>query len=144
MKKAKRILVGLKMPEQAVTLTDAACRLGAKTASLTLVHVIELPDPTPLNADVPELDAMAARILQAGERVAQKTGMKVRTLALRARNAGEALLGEMKERQADLGVIGYHRRSTLGEILLGTSATHLMKHAPCDLVCIIPPHQKHK
>jgi nucleotide-binding universal stress UspA family protein len=142
MKKAKRILVGLKTPEQAVTLTDAACRLGAKTASLILVHVIELPDPTPLNADVPELDAMAAKILQAGERVAQKGGMKVQTLALRAHNAGEALLGEMKEKQADLGVIGYHHRHTLGEILLGTSARHLMTHAPCNLVCIIPPSQK--
>ncbi|MBP1610257.1 MAG: hypothetical protein H6Q04_2492 [Acidobacteria bacterium] len=142
MKKAKRILVGLKMPEQAVTLTNAACRLGAKTASLILVHVIELPDPTPLNADVPELDAMAARILQAGERVARKSGMKVRTLALRARNAGEVLLMEMREKQIDLGVIGYHHRSTLGEILLGTSAKHLMKHAPCDLICIIPPHQR--
>jgi CIC family chloride channel protein len=142
MKKAMRILVGLKMPEQAITLTDAACRLGAKTASLILIHVIELPDPTPLNADVPELDAIASKILQAGERVAQKSGMKVKTLALRAHSAGEALLGEMKERQVDLGVIGYHHISALGEMLLGSSAQHVMRHAPCNLVCIIPPtHQ---
>jgi len=144
MKKAKRILVGLKTPGQAVTLTDAACRLGAKTASLILIHVIELPDPTPLNAEVPELDATAAKILQSGKRVAQKSKMKVRTLALRARNAGEALLGEMKDGQVDLGVIGYHHRSTIGEILLGSSAQHMMRHAPCNLVCIIPPSHEAK
>jgi nucleotide-binding universal stress UspA family protein len=140
MKKAKRILVGLKMLEHTVALTDAACRLGAKTASLFLVHVIELPDPTPLDADVPDLEAIAAKILQTGERVARRGGMKVLTSVLRARNAGEALLDEMKEKKADLGVIGYHHHRTFGEILLGTSAQHLMKHAPCHLVCIVPPH----
>jgi nucleotide-binding universal stress UspA family protein len=114
--------------------------LGAKTASLFLIHVIELPDPTPLDADVPDLEAAALKILQAGERVAKRGEMKVRTSVLRAHNAGEALLDEMKEIQADLGVIGYHHHRTLGELLLGTSAKHLMKHTPCHLVCIIPPN----
>ena len=139
MKKAKRILVGLKIPEQAVPLTDAACRLGTKTATLFLIHIIELPDPTPLDADVPDLEAQAVKILRAGARVAKRGGMKVFTSILRAHNAGEALLDEMKENKTDLGIIGYHHRRTLGEMLMGTSAQHLMKHAPCHLVCIIPP-----
>ena len=57
MKKPKRILVGLKTIDQAVELTDLACRAGAHNASLLLVHVIELPDATPLDAEVPDLDA---------------------------------------------------------------------------------------
>ena len=47
MRKAKRILVGLKILENAVELTDLACRLGARGAELLLIHEIELPDNTP-------------------------------------------------------------------------------------------------
>jgi hypothetical protein len=78
MKKAKRILVGLKTLEQAVGLADLACCVGARGASLLLVHVIELPDPTPIDAEVPHLEATAQKILRTAERVAKRNRMKVR------------------------------------------------------------------
>jgi nucleotide-binding universal stress UspA family protein len=58
---------------------------------------------------------------------------------LRAHDAGPALLDEMKGKKVELAVIGYHHRRTLGEIVLGTTAQHLMPHAPCHLVIDIPP-----
>jgi len=73
MKKAKRILVGLKSLDNAVELTDLACRLGAREASLLLVHVIEVPDNTPLDAEVPNLEAEARKILRTSERVARRS-----------------------------------------------------------------------
>lgn len=139
MKRAKRILIGLKTLDHAVELTDLACRLGARGASLLLVHIIELPDPTPLDAEVRDLDAMAKKILRAAARIADRSGMKVSTLVLRAHDAGPALAAEMKEKKADLAVIGYHHRQSLAEFLLGTTAQHLAKHAPCHLVVDIPP-----
>jgi nucleotide-binding universal stress UspA family protein len=139
MKKAKRILVGLKTLDHAVEMTDLACRLGDRNASLLLVHIIELPDPTPLGAEVPGLEAMAEKILRTAERVAGRSEMKVSRLVLRAHNAGPALLDEMKRMKAELAVIGYHHRRTLGEILLGTTAKHLARRTPCHLVIDIPP-----
>ena len=56
MKKPKRILVGLKTFENTVELTALACRLSSRGASLVLVHVIELPDNTALDAEVPDLE----------------------------------------------------------------------------------------
>ena len=141
MKRAKRILVGLKTLDHAVELTDAACRLGARNASVLLVHVIELPEPTLLNADVPDLEAAAKKILKASERVARRSGMKVTGRVLRAHDAGGALLDEMNSQKVDLAVFGYHHRRSLGEILLGTTAQHLARHAPCHLVCLIPPRE---
>jgi nucleotide-binding universal stress UspA family protein len=141
MKRAKRILVGLKTPEQAVALTDVACRLGARNATLMLVHVIELPDPTPLDADVPDLDATATKVLRAGERVAKRSEMKVSSRVFRAHDAGEALLDEAREKKADLCVVGYHHRRTIGEIVLGTTAQHLARKAPCHIFCLIPPRE---
>jgi nucleotide-binding universal stress UspA family protein len=141
MKKPKRILVGLKTPEHAVELTDYACRLGPRGASLLIVHVIELPDVTPLNAEVPELEARGQKILRAAERVAKRSRMRVRTLSVRAHGAGSALLEILKEEKADLAVLGYHHKKTLGEILMGTTAQHVAKHAPCHVLLSIPPRK---
>jgi nucleotide-binding universal stress UspA family protein len=138
MKKAKRILVGLKTFDHAIELTNLACRVGAPGASLTLTHVIELPDPTPLDADVPEMEAEAKRILRAAERVAKRSQMKVSKQIFRAHNAGEALLEEMRQKKVDLAVLGYHHRRTIGELLLGTTSRHLSRHAPCHLLLSIP------
>ena len=59
MRKPKRILVGLKTLENAAEPTTLACHLGSRGASLILVHVIELPDNTALDAEVPDLEAAA-------------------------------------------------------------------------------------
>ncbi len=139
MKKASRILVGLKTLEHAVQLTDLACRMGARGATLHLAHVIELPDPTPLDADVPDLEATAKDILLAAERVAKRSQMKVNKQIFRAHSAGEALLEEMIQKKVDFAVLGYHHRRTLGEKILGTTADHLSRQAPCHLLLSIPP-----
>ena len=65
--------------------------------------------------------------------------MKVSTLLLRAHSAGVALLDEMREKKIELAVLGYHHRKTLGEILLGTTAQDVARHAPCHLLLSIPP-----
>lgn len=142
MKRAKRILVGYKEKEQAVELTDLACRVGARGASLTLAHIIELPAATPLDAAVPELEAAGKKILAAAARVARRSRMKVTTVLLRARSAGQALVDECKERKIELAVVGYHRKKTIEELLLGTTHQYLARHAPCNILMSIPPRKK--
>ena len=139
MKRAKRILIGLKALDSTDELVDLACRLGARGASLVLVHVIELPDPTPLDAEVPELEATAAKIIAKAKRISKRSDMKVSSLILRAHDAATAILDELKQRKIELAVIGYHHRRTLGEIILGTTAQHLARTAPCHIVLNIPP-----
>ena len=141
MKRAKRILVGLKTLDSTDGLVELACRLGARGASLRLVHVIELPEITPLDAEVPDLDAAAARIIAKGKRVARRSKVKASTLVLRARDTASALLDEMKQQKIELAVLGYHHRHTLGEIILGTTARHLAQKAPCHIVLSIPPRR---
>jgi nucleotide-binding universal stress UspA family protein len=141
MRKAKRILVGIKDRSHAVELTDLACCMGAKGAVLWLVHVIELPAATPLDAPVPGLEAEAKKALAAAQRIARRSRMKSTALILRARLAGQALLDELKEKKIELAVLGYHHKRTLGEFLLGTTHHYLAKHAPCHLIMSIPPRR---
>ena len=141
MRKARRILVGLKTFDHAIELTNIACRLGAPNALLMLAHVIELPDPTPLDAEVPDMEAEAKRILKASERVAKRSQMRVVKQVFRAHSAGEALLEEMKEKKIELAVLGYHHRRTIGELLLGSTSQHITRHAPCNILLSIPLRQ---
>ena len=138
MKKAMRILVGLKTLEQAVELTDLACRAGAHKGSLLLVHVIEIPDLTPLDVGLPALDTNAKKILQAAERVGKRSRMKIKKQVLRAHWAGTGLVEEMKDEKIDLAVLGYHHSRSFGEFLLGTTAQYVARHAPCQVLLNIP------
>ncbi len=141
MKKPKRILIGLRTEDHAVELADLACRTAARNATVFLVHVIELPDTTPLDAEVPDMEKAAQDILRISARVIRRCGLKVEPVILRAHRADEALLDELKSRNIELGVFGYHHQRTLSELLLGTVAQHLTKHAPCHLLMAIPPRR---
>ena len=110
MKKPRRLLVGLKTMDHAVTLADLACRTAARNATVFLVHIIELPDTTPLDAEVPDLEKAGRKILQTAERVVRRSGLKAEILIFRARLAGEALLDEIKARKIELAIFGYHHR----------------------------------
>jgi nucleotide-binding universal stress UspA family protein len=141
MRKPKRILVGLKTLENAVELTALACRLSSQGALLVLAHVIELPDNTALDAEVPDMEAAAQKILRAGERVARSSHLKAKTRVLRAHSASYALLDELKEQKSDLAILGYHHRRTLGEVVFGTTAKHVAEHSPCYVVFVVPPRK---
>jgi nucleotide-binding universal stress UspA family protein len=139
MKPSKSILVGLKTAEHVDELMGLAVRLAEPSGSILIVHVIELPDPTPLDADVPQLDAVAKGIIQNAERIALQHGMKAGSEVVRAHSAAAAMLDEMKKHEVDLAIVGYHHGRTFGEFLLGTTAQHLARNAPCRVLLSIPP-----
>ncbi|HVC21756.1 MAG TPA: universal stress protein [Vicinamibacterales bacterium] len=144
MAQARRILVGLKDVEHAAELTRVACQVAGRGASLLLVNVIELPDMTPLDAEVPDLEAEAVRIFKAAEREARRRGLNTARLVIRAHSASYALLDELAQRKMDLAVLGYHHKRTAGERFFGTTAQHLVAHAACPILLIIPPRMRPK
>lgn len=144
MHKPRRILVGLKHTEHAAELTDLACRLAARGATLLLVHVLELPDQTPLDAEVPDLEDAARMILQAGQRIARRARLTAKPIIIRSHSAGLALVEELSEKHTDCAVLGYHHPHTLGEVLFGTTARHVIAHAPCRVLLNISPRERNR
>jgi nucleotide-binding universal stress UspA family protein len=140
-KKAMKVVVGLKTVEQAAELVELACLMSRPDATLLLVHVIELPDNTPLDADVPDLDEEGRKILHVGEEVARREVRKRSTRLVRAHSAAQAMLEELKESHADLAVLSYHHKRTISELVFGTTARHLVRHAPCQLLISVPPRR---
>lgn len=138
MPRRKGVLIGLKTREHASSLTELACRVADPDEHLVLVHVIEIPEVTPLTAPMPDVDREAEQVLRAGADVARRHKRKFRTQVFRARSAGKALLQELKDRKIALAVLGSHHGRSLREVLTGTTHQYLARRAPCRLLLDIP------
>ena len=137
----KKILVSLKQAGDAEELIGLATHVAAPgRAEITVLHVVEIPAATPLDAEDEVLEAPARAVEQAVKRLARKhRRRKFSVRILRARHAGKAMVDELKEGRFDLAVIGYHHKRSLPELLLGTTAQYLATHAPCRLLMSVPP-----
>ena len=53
-------------------------------------------------------------------------------------DAREAIIEMAKSEHADLIVVGSHGRSGLTKLLMGSVASHVVTHAPCDVLVVRP------
>ncbi len=140
--KLKRILVGLKGTSHVDHLIWLACRMAERTqATITAVHVTEIPETTPLDSDAPSIVAEERDIRKAAEKAIRRhiRRRKIHLKFYRARTAGKTLVDEIDSIGADLAVVGYHHKRSLREILLGSTAQYISRHARCSVLVSIPP-----
>ncbi len=127
------------------SLVTLACQLASgMDADLTALHVAEVPLATPLDATDEILDHPGKELLSHAKSVAKKFPKPISTNLVRAREVGEAIVGEAKNQGVDLLVMGHHRphSHTLGEILLGSVVQYVAHHAPCRVIVQIPPPER--
>ncbi|GAB2946872.1 universal stress protein [Hymenobacter coalescens] len=118
----------------------AAALAGATGAELRLLHVQELP---PVLSDD---DADAAAALARYQAVAQQAGAPHVTTQLRHGEAAVEIVREAQQAAADLIVIGSHGQTGLARFLMGNTAEHVVRSAPCATLLVKPqgasPHRQ--
>jgi nucleotide-binding universal stress UspA family protein len=137
-----KVMVALRDPESVESLMSLAIHLSnSMDAELVALHVVEVPLATPIETEDEILDHPGKEILAAAARVAEKSSKKLSTELLRAREGGEAIVGEAKDQGAELLIVGHRgsHPSALGELLLGSTAQYVAHHAPCRVLIQIPP-----
>ncbi len=136
-----KLMVALRDLDSVESLVTLACQVAnGADAELAVLHVVEVPMVTPLEADDEVLDHAGKEILaKAQEHAAQHHSRQVSVRLLRARQAGEAIVGEAQEWGADCLVMGHRRLSLVGEILLGSSVQYVARHSPLRVIVEIPP-----
>jgi len=137
-----KVMVALRDPESVESLMTLAIHLSnSMDADLIALHVVEVPLATPIEAEDEILDHPGKEILAAATRISERSSQKLSTELLRARQAGEAIVGEAKDRGAELLIVGHHgsHSSALGELLLGSTAQYVAHDAPCRVIIQIPP-----
>jgi nucleotide-binding universal stress UspA family protein len=139
-----QITVALKEAVSVDSLITLACQMAASMkADVTALHVVEVPAATPIEAQEEVIDHEGKEILAEAEKRAE-TGFarKISVELLRARNAGEAIVGEAGERGVNLLILGQGTLLSLGEFLVGSTARHVGRHAPCRVLVEIQPHHR--
>lgn len=118
-----------------------ACRLAADRGALvTALAAIEVPRELPLDAQMPDEEAEAGRVVAEARAIAELYGVSVTTRVVRTRAAGEAIVAAAASDGAEIVVLGAPRkqRSSRRAPIFGKTAAMVLAHAPCRVMVAAP------
>ena len=135
-----RIMVpinGAETDDEAVRLS---CRLARRAkAKVYVATVLEVDRSQPLGAVHSAAVERAETMLSRAEKVADELDTKLEVEILQAREAGPAIVDEIKQWRADLVVVGMPFRERFGEFYMGKTAPYVLRNAPCRLLLLREP-----
>ncbi len=108
-------------------------------SKIEVIHVVEVPQALPLDAELPDEVAYGENVLLQAEDVARQRDIEILPEMLQARSAGAAIVDEAVERGADLIIIGAEYRRRHGEFSPGSTVPYVLKNAPCRVLVIRGP-----
>lgn len=140
----KKILCPVDLEDDSVTALDLAINIAARIdASLILMNVVAMPPQAtelPLAALTPyPVWERASRLKLeqiARERVPSSVSCETIT---RSGLAVSEIVSAVPEIEIDLIVMGTHKRSALGHLLLGSVAERVVRSSVCP-VLVVPPY----
>jgi nucleotide-binding universal stress UspA family protein len=136
-----KVMVAVRDVASVESLVTLACQLcQGMDADLAALHVVEVPLLTPIEAQDETIDHAGKELLAQAKGVAEKFPWPLSTELLRAREAGEAIVGVARDQGVELLVMGHHKphTHTLSEALLGGIVRYVGHHAPCRVIVQIP------
>jgi APA family basic amino acid/polyamine antiporter len=114
-----------------------ACRLAAERRSaIVAIRVIVVPLESPLDAELPEQEALANRLLDEAHDIGELYGVRVIERVARARHAGREIVEEAARRNAEIIVMGAPRlpHRTRRSAIFGKTVDYVLKHADCRVM----------
>lgn len=127
---------------------ERAIHIAAKIAArrpieLTLVHVVEVQQSLPLDAELPAEVEHGEAVLRSAEKFTESIlagrSESVRSELLQARSAGPAVVDEAIERHTDLIILATRLRSKHGKVGIGETARYVLTNAPCEVLLLRQP-----
>jgi APA family basic amino acid/polyamine antiporter len=129
----RTILVPLVEGDQAIEAMHVACRLaGERRSVIVAMRVIVVPLDLPLDADLPEQEELANRLLDEARDIGELYGVRVIERVVRARHAGRAIVEEAERRHAEIILMGAPRlpHHTRKSAIFGKTVDYVLKNAP--------------
>jgi APA family basic amino acid/polyamine antiporter len=136
----KSILVPMKLgligEEMVATAVKLAQDRGAEVEAL---HVIRVPLDRALEHEVIDEEEQAAASLAEAELLGADHGVPVRSVTVRARSIGEAIVGEAARAGSDLIVLGSAPRWRRQSRFFSPTVEYVLKKAPCEVLVVAFP-----
>jgi nucleotide-binding universal stress UspA family protein len=135
-----RILVPITAGPTAEESVRLGCRLAKRgKASVQVISILEVKRSLPLGSRDDEAMAAAEKLLDRAEEIGKELDVRVDTELLQAREAGPAIVEEVKAKGSDLVVIGLPYRQRYGEFYMGKTAPYVLSNAPCRCLILREP-----
>ncbi len=113
---------------------DMACGLAKqRKARIYTVHVIEVLRSLPLNAGMETEARRGEQILRKAEEIASHAGCHVEASLVQARDAGQAIVDEARDRGVDAIILGVGYKRIIGSFQIGRTADYILKNASCQV-----------
>lgn len=110
---------------------------SGKSAEIVLVHVVEVAQSLPLEADLPTEIGEGEQALREAEDWARTHTSQVGRISpelLQARSAGAAIVDEAVERGAEVIVMALCQHRRHGQPTQGETVPYVLQNAPCEVV----------
>ncbi len=119
---------------------ELACRLASDQKSeIVLAYVIVVPLSLSLNTPMPKLEEDAQRAIATGEFIVKQHKLKCESRIVHNRTAADGILQLVRELDADLIVVGAGIPQRRNFLEIGSTATDLLRRAPCEVVLAKAP-----
>jgi len=131
----RKIIVPVNMNTFWERAVELACRLGeSQKAEIVITYVIEIPFTLSLDAAMIKAEKAGGEILKQAAEIVQNHELPVRTVVIRARQAGEGIARLAKDEEADLIVMATPKlRRRIAGGAMRTIET-LLHRAPCEVI----------
>lgn len=127
-------LVPISESPASLEAVEIACMLGKqRKARIYAVHVIEVLRSLPLNAGMETEARRGEQLLRRAEEVASHGGCHVEAALLQARDAGQAIVDEARDRGVDAIILGVGYKRIIGAFQIGRTADYVLKNASCQV-----------
>lgn len=131
----KRILVPVNGIRASQDAFRWACHWAKQNkAELHSVYISEIPQEFSLNAEFIQDNPHGEQVLSRIEAIAAEEKCRVQAQLLQARHAGPAIALEAEDRNMEMIILGLPFRRRLGQNPLGSTASYLLNHAPCQII----------
>lgn len=118
-------------PTGYLAITEAVREAKWRGTDVIVVNAVDQAGFTrPTAADELDLDALEARLVAVG------VPHEIRHVDLGSGQASDAILEVVDEAEADLVVVGLHRRSPVGKAVLGSNAQRVLLDSPCPVLAV--------
>jgi len=130
-----RIMVAVANPKSALGLVRTTYRLSeARQARVDLLHMVPVPDQVSLTDAEQYMDEGKEGIIEA--MLYLTTSFPISTSLRYCRNAARGILSAVREKKADMLILGWHGAPRTRLFSLGSTIDPVVERAPCDVVIL--------
>jgi len=136
----KRILVPMKLGDIGEEMVATAIKIAQESgATIDALFVLRVPLEQALDADLPELEELAASSLAEARLLGEDHGVEVTTVLRRERSIGHAIVDEAERIGADLIVLGSAPKWRRQSRFFSPTVDYVLRHAPSEVAIVAFP-----